>query len=339
MLFLSSLSPPVAFPLSMSRRRELKGRDSAVVSDEDDQMVPTERAEPQPEALPVQGGPLAPLGSAASSVAAPSGSHPSVSPVLAHAPQSESDMLGAICSLVGVTHRGRAETRNLATHVGIVLKRVEEQARQMDSMASLLQDNELRTRAIEELVPIVETKLAELTRTVAQHRSPFASPRLSQPASGSDASHSSVDPLLAVISWPSRIERPAADASVRCVLGLDKSHVLIFPRKYAIVALFKANTPVELKIAIDVSREGRLKFELWARLKPQQHGGFSLRKSVEFLKSCGCERVEKDSRVVYFCGLAIKVRDGELLKGRGCSWPEGLAGSLGSLHATAESCG
>ena len=85
----------LCLPSNMSRKRELNGRDSTVSSDEDDQMVPTELAEPQPEAGPAQCGLLAPLGSAASSVVAPSGPHPSASPVLVHAPQSESDMLGA----------------------------------------------------------------------------------------------------------------------------------------------------------------------------------------------------------------------------------------------------
>ena len=328
----------------MSRKRDLKGRDSVVVSDDDEQMVPTEPADPPLAALPAQGGLLAPLTSSAAQAVASPASPTAVPPASVPAPQSESDMLGAIRSLVEVTNRGRAETNNLAAQVGTVLKRVEEQGRQMDSMANLLQDYERRTRAVEDRCRSLESKLSELTRTVAQHRSSSASPRLSSPATGAGASQTDVDPLLAVLSWPSPLERSAADVSLRRVLGLAESHVLIFPRKYSTMALFKAKTTEEFKTVIDASREGRLKLDgqrLWARpseSKLQQRGGFLLRKSAEFLRSCGCERVEKDSRVVYVGGLeAIKVRDGKLLKGS--SWPETLAGSFDALLAAAESWG
>ena len=94
----------------------------------------------------------------------------------------------------------------------------------------------------------LETKLTELTRTASS-----ASPRLSNVSNSSDAS---VDPLLAVLSWPSPPERASANVLLRSSLGPFSCHVLIF-RKHSTMALLKAKIADAVRTIIDASKEGR----------------------------------------------------------------------------------
>ena len=117
----TSLFPSSSTPFEVSRKGELQHRQSVAVSD-DDGLVPTE---PAPASLPV------------------------------HIVQG-----GLLLQYSAPGNRGRTETRELAKQVGTVLRQVEEQGRQMDSMANLLQDYESRTEAVEHHCRSLEVRLS-----------------------------------------------------------------------------------------------------------------------------------------------------------------------------------
>ena len=313
----------------MSRSRNLKAQRSIDISD-DDQPVPTELADRDVSRSP-------PRGLLADSALAPDRVGAVVASGSVAAPTGDGDILGTLRSLVEATNASRAETRSLAV-------KIEEQGRRLDSFAGMLQDYEMRAKSVDDRCRTLERKVEELSAAVAERRSSSASPRVSDSPATHGTPSSDADPLLLALSWTDPLERQAADCALRKELGLDESYVLIFPRKYATLALLRTKSEAEVTKVLDAARAGSLKVEsqrLWVRRsqsKLQQRSGFLLRRAAAYLSSKGCEGVEKDSRVVYVRGrAALSVRDGQFLKEKG--WPETVAGGFEVLVSESKTWG
>ena len=302
--------------IGMARARNLLPQVSVDISDEE-AMVPTEVADRDASRSPPRG--LLAAGSAVAprltGSAAPSG-------VLS--PGGDGDILATLRSLVAATNASREESRR-------IVDKIDEQGRRLDAFAGMLQDYETRAKSVEDRCRSLEIKVAELSRAVAEKRSASASPCVGAPDDKKEEAEA--DPLMVALSWAEPLERKVADTALRGVLGLDDSYALIFPRKYATLALLRTKSAAEVSTILDASRDGSLKVgsqRLWARRsqsKLQQRSSFLLRKAVAFLVSKGCETVEKDSSVVYVNGRpALSVRGGQIKQAK--AWPVAMAGSF-----------